>query len=119
MTDAPGGTLIHLNPILNVTDLNASITFYTENLGFELLHSFGDPPNFAIISRTGHEIYLCEQGQGQPGTWLGLFVTDPAALYAHLVTNDVKVLLAPKADGGEFRVEDPDSHVLRIFAASE
>jgi catechol 2,3-dioxygenase-like lactoylglutathione lyase family enzyme len=116
MTDAPGGTLHHINPILSVSDLRVSITFYTEVLGFELLHTFGDPATFGIVRRDQHEIYLCVHGQGQPGTWLALFVSDPAALYERFVANGVKVLMP--YDGGEFRVEDPDSHVLRVFSAS-
>jgi uncharacterized glyoxalase superfamily protein PhnB len=114
MTGLPGGTLNHLNPILNVNDLETSIVFYRENLGFELLHTFGDPPSFAIIRRDTHEIYLCHQGQGQPGTWLGLFVTDSTALHAHLVANGAK-LLDPPDTTGEYRLEDPDGHILRIF----
>ncbi len=114
MTGVPGGELNHLNPILNVSDLGTSIAFYSENLGFELLHTFGDPADFAIIGRGTHQIYLCRQGQGQPGTWLGLFVTDPTALHQHVAANGTKVLMPPD-NGGEFRIEDPDGHVLRIF----
>jgi hypothetical protein len=43
------------------------------------------------------------------------FVSDPAALYARFVANEVKVLIPYDGDGGEFLVQDPDNQVLRIF----
>ena len=115
MTRTPGGNLVHLNPILAVSDLNVSIAFYTENLGFEQRHSFGDPPDFAIIGHGEHEIYLCLEGQGQPGTWLGLFVDDPAGLHDDLVAKGVQPITRLES---EFRVEDPDGHVLRVFLSA-
>ncbi|ONI71709.1 hypothetical protein BWI15_16280 [Kribbella sp. ALI-6-A] len=35
-------SVVHINPILNVSDLQASTRFYTEVLDFELLGTFGD-----------------------------------------------------------------------------
>lgn len=118
MPSSTGGALVHINPILNVSDLQTSIKFYTEVLDFELLDTYGEPADFGIILWGEQEIYLCENGQGQPGTWLALFVTEPAALYKHLVTNDAKILMPYPADGGEYRVADPDGHVLRVFSGA-
>lgn len=116
MTGFPGGKLNHVNPILNVSDLRASIDFYTRIVGFELYHIFGDPGDFAIVGRDGEQVYLCEQGQGSAGTWLAVFVAEPAALYEHLQANEVTVLMPYDGSGREFRVEDPDGHVLRVFS---
>jgi catechol 2,3-dioxygenase-like lactoylglutathione lyase family enzyme len=113
MAGSTGGALVHINPILNVSDLQASIKFYTELLDFKLLNTFGAPPTFAIIRWDHHEIYLCLNAQGHPGTWLALFVTNPAALYNHLITNQANILIP--YTGEEFQVTDPDGHVLRIF----
>ncbi|GAB3811730.1 VOC family protein [Kribbella italica] len=118
MPGSTGGALVHINPILNVSDLQASIKFYTEVLDFELLGTFGYPADFGIIRWDQHEIYLCVNGQGQPGTWLALFVSEPAALCDRLVANDAEVLMPYAGDGGEFRVADPDGHVLRVFPSS-
>ena len=115
MADFPGGTVNHINPIFNVADLSASITFYTEVIGFELIHTFGEPADFGIIGRDGHQIYLCERKQGHPGTWLALFVADPVSMYEHLVANGVEMLTPQRRTDGEFRVVDPDGHVLRFF----
>jgi catechol 2,3-dioxygenase-like lactoylglutathione lyase family enzyme len=116
VTDFPGGRLNHVNPILNVFDLRASVDFYTRIVGFELYHTFGEPADFAIVGRDGEQVYLCEQGQGSTGTWLALFVADQAALYERLQAHDVTVLMPYDGSGGEFRVEDPDGHVLRVFS---
>jgi catechol 2,3-dioxygenase-like lactoylglutathione lyase family enzyme len=118
MPGSTGGVLVHINPILNVSDLQSSIRFYTEVLDFELLDTFGDPADFGIIRWDQHEIYLCVNGQGQPGTWLALFISEPAALYEKLVTNNAKILTPYTTDASEFRVADPDGHVLRIFQGS-
>ena len=116
MVDLPGGRLNHLNPILKVSDLRASLTFSTEVLGFEHLHTFGDPTNFAIIGRNSHQIYLCEGGQGHPGTWLALFVSDQGSLYQRLAASDARIQMPYDGNDGEFRVEDPDGHVLRVLS---
>lgn len=84
-------------------------------LGLELFHTFGAPADFAIIGRDGHQIYLCQNGQGQPGTWLALFVTDRGALRRRLSAHGCEVVEPDTGDGGEFRVRDPDGHVLRIY----
>jgi catechol 2,3-dioxygenase-like lactoylglutathione lyase family enzyme len=118
MPGSTGGTLVHINPILNVSDLQASIRFYTEVLDFDLLDTFGDPADFGIVRWGEQEIYLCENGQGQPGTWLALFITEPAALYEYLVANDAKILMPDTEDSGEYRVADPDGHVLRVFSGA-
>ncbi|GIE98123.1 VOC family protein [Paractinoplanes rishiriensis] len=111
MADFPGGELAAINPILNVADLAAGIAFYTEVLGLELHHSFGDPADFAIVGRDGQQIYLCQNGQGRPGTWLALFVTDRTALLQQLASHGHEAV----PHGDEFRVQDPDGHVLRLF----
>ncbi|WP_405061605.1 VOC family protein [Kribbella sp. NBC_01505] len=118
MAGSTGGTLVHINPILNVSDLQASIAFYTELLGFEVLGLFGEPADFGIIRWGEHEIYLCVNGQGKPGTWLALFVSEPGALYERLVAGGADIVMPYAGDEGEFRVTDPDGHVLRVFAGS-
>ena len=118
MPGSTGGVLVHTNPILNVSDLASSIRFYTEVLDFELLGTFGDPADFGIIRWDQHEIYLSVNGQGQPGTWLALFVSKPDALYERLIAHDAKILMPYAGDDGEFRVADPDGHVLRVFPGS-
>ena len=116
MASFPGGKINHVNPILNVSNLHNSIDFYTRVVGMELHHTFGEPTDFAIVGRDGQQIYLAQRAQGQPGTWLAVFVSDPMALLEHLVANGVRLVEPERPDSGEYRVEDPDGHVLRFFA---
>ncbi|GIH11786.1 hypothetical protein Rhe02_98530 [Rhizocola hellebori] len=115
MTGFPGGQINHINPILNVSSLRDSIDFYTRVVGLELYHTFGEPADFAIVGRDGQQIYLAERAQGQPGTWLAVFVSDPAAMREYLAANGAHLVDAEQSDMGEYRVQDPDGHVLRLF----
>jgi catechol 2,3-dioxygenase-like lactoylglutathione lyase family enzyme len=115
VTQFPGGRVNHINPVLNVRDLSVSIDFYTRMLRLELYHTFGEPADFAIVGRDGQQIYLCQQAQGQPGTWLAVFLSDPTAMFDHLSTNGARLVAPYNTDAGEFRVEDPDGHVLRFL----
>ena len=114
--DRPGGKLGHINPVLNVKDLDESVAFYTGTLGFEVLHTFGEPADFVILGRESHQIYLCHGGQGSPGTWLAFFVSDLAGMWTHLDAAGAPVVMPYEAGAGEFRVADPNGHVLRFLS---
>jgi len=45
-------------PNLLVQDVNASVEFYTDTLGFEAVAVMGDPPFFALLVNEGAEIAL-------------------------------------------------------------
>ena len=49
--------LTGISPVLLVADLQRSVDYYKERLGFEC-HLHGDPPNFATASRDGQTILL-------------------------------------------------------------
>ena len=86
------------DPILRVADMARSLRYYVEVLGFTNAEWGGD--DFTCVSRDNASIYLCEGGQGQPGTWVWIGV------------EDVAELTFPWAF--EMKVEDPDGHVLRF-----
>jgi catechol 2,3-dioxygenase-like lactoylglutathione lyase family enzyme len=99
----PGGQINHINPILNVSSLHDSIDFYTRVVGLELYHTFGEPADFAIVGRDGQQIYLAERAQGQRG------------MREHLAANGAHLVDAEQSDTGEYQVQDPDGHTLRLF----
>ena len=111
----PGGKINNANPILRVANLADSIGFYTHMLGMEVHHTFGEPFDFAIIGRDGQQIYQCESTQGHASTWLAIIVSDPKALREHRKASGVPVVEPDEAGGGDYRVKDPDGHVLRVF----
>jgi hypothetical protein len=55
-----------LNPILNVSDLTASIRWF-ESLGWEKAWDWGDPPSFGAVRSGACEVFLCQDGQGGRG----------------------------------------------------
>src|ERR1041385_2587477 len=55
-----------VTPILNVADIQASFAWF-EKLGWSKLWDWGDPPTFGSVCSGGHEIFLCQGGQGGRG----------------------------------------------------
>ena len=100
-------------PILNVASLTASVAFYTGVLGFQ---TDWDAASMASVSRDGRAIMLCQQGQGQAGTWVWIGVEDIEPLYADFVAKGASIRLKPTnfSFAYEMQVEDPDGHVLRF-----
>ncbi|MEO1131423.1 MAG: bleomycin resistance family protein [Cyanobacteria bacterium J06639_1] len=110
-----------LTPILNVENLRASIDYYVNVLGFKQDWDWGEPPTFASVSRDSVCIFLCEDGQGQSGTWMSVFVDDVDALFAEYEMKGAIVRQAPTnfAWGTrEMNVEDLDGHRLRMSSSS-
>ena len=107
----------HATPILYAENVLRSIQYYTEVLGFENSWHWGTPPSFAGVSKNGVQIFFCEKGQGNPGTWLSIFVEDTDALYATIKAKGAKIIAPPETmDWGvrEMLVEDPDGHRIRF-----
>src|SRR5213080_627493 len=65
-----------LTPILYVRDFAEAMNYYTEKLLFDRLWEWGIPPDFGAVRLGNVEIFFCLGGQGQPGTWLSIFVED-------------------------------------------
>jgi uncharacterized glyoxalase superfamily protein PhnB len=103
----------NIRAILRVEDLDRSVAYYIERLGFTEAWREG---GMAGVARDGHEIMLCHGAQGHPGTWLWIGVEDAGALFEELSAADVKIRLPLKNYpwAYEFNVEDPDGHILRF-----
>lgn len=104
----------HAEPILCVADLQRSLRYYSDVLGFTNAEWGGD--RFTHVHRDGAGIYLSEGDQGNPGTWLWIGVEDITSLYDEYKASGARVLHKPKNYGWayEMKVEDPDGHVLRF-----
>jgi hypothetical protein len=101
-------------PILCVADLNATVRYYVDALGFQNAPWATD--RFTCVSRDAAAIYLCLRGQGNPGTWVWIGVEDVAALYHELQARVVKIRQPPRNYPWalEMHVEDLDGHILRF-----
>lgn len=104
-------------PILNVKNCAASMDYYIQKLGFRKKWDCGTPPTFGCVERGGVAIFLCEGGQGQPGTWMSIFLNDVDALHDEYKSSGAKVVHSPvNMPWGtrEMHVEDLDGHRLRM-----
>jgi predicted lactoylglutathione lyase len=103
-------------PILSVKDLAVSVRFYVEMLRFSLDWSDAETSTMASVSRDGKAIMLCQQSQGQAGTWVWIGVEDIEPLYREYAARGARFQAPPTNYpwAYEMRVEDPDGHVLRF-----
>src|SRR6266513_1827429 len=119
-------TLTAISPVLLVADIRRSVAYYTDRLGFEG-DLYGDPPDFATVTRDGETILLA-------------FAPDPAKLVPHwqivdkvwnvyIRVDDVDAIYAEVQERGaeidytiydapsgfrEFGVQDPDGHDIAL-----
>ncbi|MCY3857707.1 MAG: glyoxalase superfamily protein [Gammaproteobacteria bacterium] len=103
-----------IDPILCVSDLDRSVSYYTEILGFEAADwNTGD---FTSVSLVGNGIYLAQNAQGQPGTWVWVGVGNVRAVYELYQVRGAIIRMAPTKYPWalELQVEDPDGNVLRF-----
>ncbi len=111
---SPAVTLGGVSPILRVTNLDASIAYYVDRLGFRILWR---TPGFASVKRDDAALMLSEGDQGNPGTWLWISTSDVDVLYAELAGRGALLRFPPTNypwDTRECQISDPDGHVLRF-----
>jgi predicted enzyme related to lactoylglutathione lyase len=100
-----------------VKDFRASIDYYVNRLGFEKKWDWGEPPVFGCVARARAVIFLCQGGQGQPGTWMSIFLDDVDALHEEYKASGAIIVEPPMNFPWEHRemlVGDPDGHRLRM-----
>lgn len=106
-----------LTPILYVRDFSESMAYYTEKLLFRRLWDWGKPPTFGAVALGRIEIFFCEGGQGQPGTWLSIFMDNVDGYIERISQLGAEVIRPPQNEPWgcrEAHVRDPNQHVLRF-----
>jgi catechol 2,3-dioxygenase-like lactoylglutathione lyase family enzyme len=125
-------SVTRVGTILAVGDVDRSVAFYRDRLGFAVEATYDDPP-YATLSREGVRLSLAEQGHpapDRPGVTmlvpsdpsqlpvvLVLEVEDAHAAHASLVGEDARLLAPPYAPpwgGLRFFVLDPDGYLVEI-----
>jgi len=114
-----------------VKDVEASIKFYCEALGFELKQQFG--PAMAIVAKDGLTLWLAgpQSSAAQampdgrkpgPGGWnrFVLHVDDLAGLVATLRSKGVRFRneTVKGSGGSQILCEDPSGNVIELFQAN-
>jgi catechol 2,3-dioxygenase-like lactoylglutathione lyase family enzyme len=118
--------------ILAVWDVDRSVAFYTERLGFSVDALYDDPP-YATLTRAGVRLSLAEQDHPAPDrpgitmivpedptrlpVVLVLEVDDAQAVHDQLIAEGTRLLAQPYAPpwgGLRFFVVDPDGYLVEI-----
>jgi catechol 2,3-dioxygenase-like lactoylglutathione lyase family enzyme len=124
-----------LNPILNVSDMQASFSWF-EKLGWTKAWEWGTPPDFGAVCSGECEIFLCHDGQGgrgksslentfgpegddraDKGVWISIWVDDVDAVHRRCVERGLEITWPPTDmpwNVREMHVRHPDGHVFRI-----
>lgn len=106
-----------LTPILYVRDFSEAIRYYTEKLLFRKLWDWGSPPSFGAIGLGKVEIFLCLEGQGQPGSWLWIALDDVDDYFTRIAKLGADIVEPPTDRPWgmrEMHVRDPNQHVIRF-----
>ncbi len=103
-------------PILRVSDLQASVAWYANALGFRV--EFHVPGVLASLSRDNARVWLCEGDQGHPGAWVWFGVDAVEPLHEELKGRNVAIRVPPTNYewAFEMQISDPDGNVLRFGA---
>lgn len=106
-------------PVFRVADVDASVAYYTQALGFEVRFRWGG--DFANVVRGHCSIFLTTDNQSQPRMWVWIGVQDTRALHTQLEAAGANIRNPPNNFewGLEMQVEDLDGNVLRIGSERE
>ena len=106
-------------PVLRVTDLDRSIRFYTQSLGFKVDWGGADGATICSVSRDGCCVMLAvDVGATTPSwVWIGL---EDASLFDEFRAKGVQVVQEPKnfSWAYEMKFADPDGNVLWLGTES-
>jgi catechol 2,3-dioxygenase-like lactoylglutathione lyase family enzyme len=118
--------------IIAVKDFDASIEFYSDKLGFEVVDRFDDPP-YASLNVAGARLSIAEQGHpsedlshvvltapsnpDRPSSLIVVEVDNAAAALEEFASRGVTPVAPafnPPWGGSRFFVADPDGHLVEF-----
>lgn len=125
MSPDRAGQLLRSAPYFPVSNVERTVEFYNQMLGFRCEYSAGTPLQFAICSRDGLAIMLRRvdapelivPNEKQGGTWEVFFwVSDAQTLFSEFSARGADIVYGPLIQEAyqmkEFAVRDCDGHVL-------
>jgi catechol 2,3-dioxygenase-like lactoylglutathione lyase family enzyme len=106
--------------VVHTTRFDASVGFYCEALGLELVEEWREGGHGAVVRLTQDtdlELIELDDAAGYGGVGLGLEVEDVDAVYARLQAAHVKTKAAPVDAFGKrgFGVDDPNGVPVNIY----
>ena len=111
----------HAATILAVKDMQISIAYYCNQLGFDLTFTWGEPVEYAVLNREeAVSIHLSKSSQDIGSgnhTALYIFVHDVDRVYEEFQSKEVTIT-TPIGDRDyymrDFDLKDPDGHIITI-----
>ncbi len=114
-------SVVNARPNLAVADVERSVAFYRDVLGFEATAVMGEPPNFALLHGGGAELALLQESDVKPSGCY-VYVTGVEALLKHCEAQGVNVTYPLTLEPWgvlNFVIEDPDGHRIAIGERQE
>ena len=102
-------------PQLAVHDIPTAVDYYTQQLGFKLGFTWGDPPTYAGVNLGAVSVHLSSNMPGATGSFVSFVVEDADELFDLHTANGVEITVAPdNRDYGlrDYRVRDPYGNEL-------
>ena len=117
-------------PQFFTTDIQTTLDYYRDKLGFDCLSTWQNPPVYAIVARDRHAIHfrLAQPATPNPDKYADelldayLFIEDADALYAELAARGVEFTRSlgnMPWQAREFVVKDCDGRLLAFGANTE
>ena len=104
----------HSSPIFRVSELDKSIDYYQNKLGFSVdwIHE----KTFASVLRDRANIMLCEGDQGQGKAWIYIGIGDTERLFEEYKLSGAIIRQEPTNFSWalEMQIEDIDGNVIRF-----
>ena len=104
-------------PSFYVSDLVRALAFWTDQLGFEVTFTNGDPMCFAAVRRDAAEIHLVVNAEMAGTCHCHIIVKGIEELFAKLTSNDVTIKQPLKNQPWGLQdivVVDPDGNTMEI-----
>ncbi len=112
-----------VTPILYVSDMEAAFDYYVNRLKFIKAWDWGEPVTFgSVYFGKRVELFFCHQGQGNPGSWMSIFIKDVDAYQKIIQEAGADIVYGPVDEPHgmrEMHVRDLDGNIIRFSAAIE
>ena len=108
----------HAATVLPASNLERSLAFYTDKLGFKNTFTWGEPVTYAVLKNEDISIHLSlgpAVNAAADHCTLYIFVYDVAAVHQHCVQAGIPILTPPGERAyamNDFDITDPDGYII-------
>lgn len=111
--------LSHFAAVFPCSDMDQSLKFYHELLGFDITFQWNNPVDYAVLKRGGVSIHLTKRTDGLSSTThhniLYIFVHEIDSFYDELMQREVPIHnpIGDREYGmRDFDIKDPEGYIL-------